>query len=180
MPISRVPLILLTACLTLLTSGPACAQAPPNSLDLGIVRASELTSEQRARIDAYVSYYASQIAAAAGEPLDFTIEESGNFDLGAFLFHVGNARRTTTAVDIMDWSVVDESRIRTAKKREEHRLSVADGIAHAFFRALTPEGPFDQPEHSHQRNYGSKKSYFGEFKVADDSFRSHGIAVQKR
>lgn len=101
----------------------------------------------------YVLERASQLAAIAGEPLEFTIEEYGGFSLDSFLTYLRRAKRSSR-IDLMEWSVVDESRINVVAKDEEHRPSVADGVAHAVFRALTPEGPFDVLEDAYLRIIG--------------------------
>lgn len=99
----------------------------------------------------YVLERASQFARACNEDLTFTIEQSGNFSLDAFVAYVRRLRSSEQAVDWMDWSVVDERRITEAAKSGEHRLSVADGVVHAFYRALTPEREFGHYEDAYAR-----------------------------
>lgn len=86
----------------------------------------------------FVLERASQIAMAKGRMLEFVVEESGHFELSSFQEYVRRMRASSLPVDRIEWDVVDVDLIRTARKDEDLLLGVADGVAHAYFRALEP------------------------------------------
>ena len=86
----------------------------------------------------FVLERSSQIAAAQERMLEFVIEEAGHFSLPEFHDYIRRIRASASPRDRMEWDVVDVDLIRTARKDEDLLLGVADGVAHAFFRALEP------------------------------------------
>ena len=86
----------------------------------------------------FVLERASQLAAAQERMLEFVIEEAGHFSLPEFHDYLRRIRMSASSRDRTDWDVVDIDLIRTARKDEDLLLGVADGVAHAFFRALEP------------------------------------------
>lgn len=86
----------------------------------------------------FVLERASQIALENGQMLEFVVEESGHFELSSFQEYVRRIRASASPSDRIEWDVVDIDLIRTARKDEDLLLGVADGVAHAYFRALEP------------------------------------------
>ena len=87
----------------------------------------------------YLLERASRYADLVKEPLHFIIEESGDFDLEAFREYVRHLRSDPTTRNHMFWEVVSEEHIVTATRDQRPLLCVADGTAHAFYKALEPE-----------------------------------------
>lgn len=86
----------------------------------------------------FVLERASQIALEKGQMLELVVEESGHFELSSFQEYVRRIRASASHRDQIAWDVVDIDLIRTARKDEDLLLGVADGVAHAYFRALEP------------------------------------------
>lgn len=80
---------------------------------------------------------ASQHAAQAHEQLAVVIESRRNFDLADFQRYIGMLRGRSDPH--FDWGAFDEARISVSQKTNEPLLCVADGVAHAMFKALEPD-----------------------------------------
>jgi hypothetical protein len=93
----------------------------------------------------YVVERLTSYADAVGEDVEAVVlEESGRFSLVDF---IGYMRRLQEKRDpLITWSKFDPSVVVTKGKREEPLLSIADGMAHAGFRALEPDKRWGQCE----------------------------------
>lgn len=88
----------------------------------------------------YVMERASQLAKEIGDDsLTVRIEQAGNFNTSAFRDYIARMQHRPPQVDFMEWSVVDPQRIIELAKEDDHRLSVADVVAHSAWTALTPD-----------------------------------------
>lgn len=81
---------------------------------------------------------ASQVAASLGRPLRITIEDSDHLDAERFRRQLGRLRVVPDAVPAMRWDMLDPAAVAVAGKRDEFLLGAADGVAHAFYRAIEP------------------------------------------
>ena len=84
---------------------------------------------------------ASLLAASRGRPLDFVVERSHHMTIDSFEQYVarlssGFPRSFRGGGRLMQWSTVEQGRIRAANKEDEPELWAADGVAHAFHLAL--------------------------------------------
>jgi len=93
----------------------------------------------------YVVERVSKYAECIGEDVEsFVIEESGRFNLGAFIAYM---RKLQAKMDPrIIWSRFDPASIVTRRKHEEPLLSIADALAHAGFKALEPDPKWGQCE----------------------------------
>lgn len=104
----------------------------------------------------YVLERASRVAAGRGEALTFILEEAGNFDVASFREYVRRLRARPPVVDLMAWETVDPDRILVRQKTEDHRLSAADAVSHAFWSALTPDPDWGLLESTYVRTLASR------------------------
>lgn len=122
---------------------------------LGMIVASDTTSilpDSYLKVPGYQYNYAlryvierlSQSAEEIGEPATIYIDQRRNFDLDRFRSYM-TLLRNRRAPRIR-WQYVDPRRICTASYAQQPNLVVADGVAHAGFKALEPDEYWDHCE----------------------------------
>ena len=96
----------------------------------------------------YVVERVTRYAAAIGEPIDeIAIEDRRNFDIDAFRAYLNKLRARSDGH--FEWPMLDVARVVVKKKAQEPRLCLADGLAHAAFKALEPDRAWGHYEMSY-------------------------------
>ena len=96
----------------------------------------------------YVIERITQYAAAIGETIDeIAIEHRRNFDIDGFRAYLTRLRARSDPH--FQWGVFDVARVVVKKKAQEPRLCLADGLAHAGFKALEPDRAWGHYETSY-------------------------------
>ena len=82
---------------------------------------------------------ASEIAAASSRRLVVTVESSSLSDIRELRQALqGPSLERRASWPRMRWDAIGAAEIKSATKSEEPKISVADAVAHAYFRALEP------------------------------------------
>jgi hypothetical protein len=101
------------------------------------------------------------------------IEESGRFNVGEF---IGYMRKLQARDDPrITWSRFDPGSIVTRRKREEPLLCIADGLAHAGFKALEPDRRWGQCETAYL--LGTVRDQLWQGPAGDRSLRKYGFVL---
>lgn len=81
----------------------------------------------------------TKYAAKLGEPIDeIVIEKRRNFRLADFKQYLNKLKSKKDS--FIKWDFIDIQNIKVQVKDQEPKLSLADGLAHAVYKALEPDG----------------------------------------